>query len=154
MVEADDAGDERTVDDIRAGRLSGRSAWNKAPDKFHSRILVGGQPYRKGFDGTRGWNADNRGSHDAQGGELERLRQQAAFALPVTLRTFYPALTVDGETVIGSEPAVVLSAPGKGSERDRLFFIRDRDCCCESNPLPSVRLVCCLGVWTTKTIGA
>ena len=94
----------------------------KTPDKFHSRILVGGEPYRKGFDGTRGWSADNRGSHDAQGGELERLRQQAAFALPVTLRTFYPALTVDGETVIGSEPAVVLSAPGKGSERDRLFF--------------------------------
>ncbi len=94
----------------------------KAPDKFHSRILVSGEPYRKGFDGTRGWNADNRGSHDAQGGELDRLRRQAAFALPVTLHTFYPALTVDGEAVIGSEPAVVLSAPAKGGERDRLFF--------------------------------
>jgi len=94
----------------------------KAPDKFHSRILVGGEPYRKGFDGTRGWSADNRGSHDAQGGELERLRRQAAFALPMTLHTFYPALTVDGEAVIGSETAVVLSAPAKGGERDRLFF--------------------------------
>ncbi len=94
----------------------------KAPDKFRSRILVNGEPYLKIFDGTRGWNADNRGAHDALGGELERLRRLAAFALPVSLGTFYPTLAVDGEAVIGSEPAVVVSAPGKGGERDRLFF--------------------------------
>jgi hypothetical protein len=94
----------------------------RAPDKFRSRILVNGEPYLKVFDGTRGWNADNRGSHDALAGEQERLRRQAAFALPMALKTFYPTLAVDGEAIIRSEPTIVLSAPGKGSERDRLFF--------------------------------
>src|SRR4029450_8109620 len=48
----------------------------RAPDAFRSRILVDGTPFTKIFDGTRGWSADNRGSSDAHGPELERLKRQ------------------------------------------------------------------------------
>ena len=59
----------------------------RAPDAFRSRILVDGAPFTKIFDGTRGWSADNRGSSDAHGPELERLKRQAVFSLPIALPT-------------------------------------------------------------------
>jgi len=93
--------------------------WQRAPNQFRSRILVDGAPFTKVFDGTRGWNIDNNGRTEAHGAELERLHRQAAFALPVDLKQFYPALSVEGETMLGTESAFVLSARGL---RDRVFF--------------------------------
>jgi hypothetical protein len=96
----------------------------QAPGAFRSQILVDGKPFIKIFDGTRGWNADNRGANEAHGPELERLKRQAIFALPLALQQFYPSLTVEGETTIGSEPVFVLK-PGTHSAApasERLYF--------------------------------
>jgi hypothetical protein len=93
--------------------------WQRAPNQFRSRILVDGAPFTKVFDGTRGWGIDNNGTTEAHGAELERLHRQAAFALPVDLKQFYPALSVEGESTVGTEAAFVLHARGS---RDRIFF--------------------------------
>jgi len=96
----------------------------KAPDAFRSRILVDGAPFTKIFDGTRGWSADNRGSNDAHGPELERLKRQAVFSLPIALPTLYPSLAVEGESAIGGARVLVLKATPRSPEPegDRLFF--------------------------------
>ncbi len=93
--------------------------WQRAPNQFRSRILVDGTPFTKVFDGTSGWAIDNNGRTEAHGAELERLHRQAAFALPVDLTQFYPALSVEGESTVGTEAAFVLRARGS---RDRVFF--------------------------------
>jgi hypothetical protein len=93
--------------------------WQRAPNQFRSRILVDGAPFTKVFDGTRGWSIDNNGTTEAHGAELERLHRQAAFALPVDLKQFYPALSVEGESMVGTESAFVLRAR---DSRDRVFF--------------------------------
>jgi len=90
----------------------------RAPDAFRSRILVDGAPFTKIFDGTRGWSADNRGSSDAHGPELERLKRQAVFSLPIALPTLYPSLAIEGESTIGGARVLVL----KAAAGDRLFF--------------------------------
>lgn len=108
----------------------------KAPGAYRSRILVDGKPFTKIYDGTRGWNADNRGANEAHGPELERLKRLAVFSLPMALPQFYPSLTVEGEATIGGERVYVLSPavarrsqpeahpePGvRSPQADRLFF--------------------------------
>jgi photosynthetic reaction center cytochrome c subunit len=101
----------------------------QAPGSFRSRILVDGKPFTKIFDGTRGWSADNRGATEAEGPELERLKRQAVFALPVALPTFYGSLTVEGESTIAGARVFVLKSearspePGARSpEPDRIFL--------------------------------
>ena len=94
----------------------------QSPNKFRSRILVDGAPFTKVFDGEHGWNIDNRGATDTHGVELERVRRQAAFALPVSLAQLYPALRVEGETTIAGEPAIVLVTTAPSGAQDRLFF--------------------------------
>jgi hypothetical protein len=95
----------------------------QAPNSFRSRILVDGKPFTKIFDGARGWNADNRGSSDAHGPELERLKRQAVFALPVSLPGFYPSVSIEGEATIAGDRVIVLTTPAHASGTpDRLFF--------------------------------
>jgi hypothetical protein len=99
----------------------------KAPDAFRSRILVDGAPFTKIFDGTRGWSADNRGSYDAHGPELERLKRQAVFSLPIALPTLYPSLAVEGESAIGGARVLVLkAAPRSPGARGRSPLLQRR----------------------------
>jgi hypothetical protein len=95
--------------------------YQAAPDKLLTRIIVDGTPFTKMFDGVRGWNADNHTATEAHGVELERLRRQAAFAMPVALPRLYSSLSVEGETIIDGEPLAVLSAAA-GDASHRLFF--------------------------------
>ena len=97
-------------------------AYYRAPDLLRTQIIVDRQPFTKVFDGTSGWSIDNRGATAAHGEELDRLRRQAALALPLALPRLYPALSVEGESVVGGEPVAVLVTTSADRPRERLFF--------------------------------
>jgi hypothetical protein len=79
--------------------------------------------FSTGFDGTNGWNSDNRGVTDQRGQALAQLVMNAEFENRLDIARLYSHWEVTGSATVNSAPAVVLTATSVRTGRtERLYF--------------------------------
>ncbi|HYV96361.1 MAG TPA: c-type cytochrome [Gemmatimonadaceae bacterium] len=99
--------------------------WAAAPASTLSIRHFGGSlgDFATGFDGTAGWNSDNRGFTPQAGQAKAQLEMNAQFEDKLNLRKLYAELTVTGIEPVNDAPAIVLSAKSVVTGRaERLYF--------------------------------
>ena len=75
----------------------------KAPDKLLQVVVINGNAFRQGFDGTNGWSDDPAdGLRLFAGIELDEAKRDADFFHPLHLREIYPDLRFAGKEKLSS----------------------------------------------------
>lgn len=96
----------------------------KSPDRFQRIFRFPGYGvFERGYDGHRAWEeSPEYGVESLRGARLSEVRRQAAFHLPLAIRSLYRELRVTGRDSIDGQAAFVLRAETSGGESDALWF--------------------------------
>ncbi|HTZ75706.1 MAG TPA: hypothetical protein VMB47_17430 [Candidatus Aquilonibacter sp.] len=96
----------------------------KAPNRLLQVIVINGNAFRQGFDGTTGWSDDPAdGLRVFSGEELAEAQRDADFYQPLHLRTIYPDLRFAGTEKVGDRDAYVLEGAAPGENKpDKMYF--------------------------------
>ena len=95
----------------------------KAPNKVLLVVILAGQPFRQGYDGTVGWMDDpQNGTREKAGAQLAEAARDADFYHPLHMQDAYAKLTVTGMEKVGERNAWVLQADLPEGGSDKLFF--------------------------------
>lgn len=95
----------------------------KAPNRLLRVILLNGDSFRQGFDGTTAWTDDPKdGLRTETGAEFEDTRFDADFYHPLDLRQLYSKFTLLGAEKIGAHDAYVVEAARSGGDPDKMYF--------------------------------
>lgn len=96
----------------------------KAPDKLLQVVVINGNAFRQGFDGTNGWTDDPAdGLRVLSGIQLAEAKRDADFFHPLHLREIYPDMKLDGKEKVGDRDAYVVEGTAAGETvPDRMYF--------------------------------
>lgn len=95
----------------------------KAPNKVLLVVILAGQTYRQGYDGSVGWSDDpENGTKEKTGAQLVEAARDADFYRPLHMGKTYVRLAVTGEQKVGDRDAWVLQADLPEGGSDKLFF--------------------------------
>lgn len=111
--------------DIPSMHLSGTvMIHEKAPNKVLQVVIISGNAFRQGFDGTTGWTDDPAtGMRVLSGVELSEVRRDGDMLHALHLKQIYPTLVFkDKEDLDGRAVYVLQGTPSGADEPDRLYF--------------------------------
>jgi len=96
----------------------------KAPDKLLQVVVINGNAFRQGFDGTNAWTDDPAdGLRILSGIQLVEAKRDADFFHPLHLHEIYPNMTLAGKEKIGDEDAYVVQGTAAGETvPDKMYF--------------------------------
>lgn len=96
----------------------------KAPDKLLQVVVINGNAFRQGFDGTNAWTDDPAdGLRMLSGIQLVEAKRDADFFHPLHLREIYPDMTLAGKEKIGNEDTYVVQGTAAGETvPDKMYF--------------------------------
>jgi hypothetical protein len=95
----------------------------KAPNKVLLVVILAGQPFRQGYDGTVGWSDDPQdGLKEKSGAQLEETARDADFYRPLHMEKTYTKLSVVGKDSVGDRDAWVVEADLPEGGADKLYF--------------------------------
>jgi len=95
----------------------------KAPNKVLLVVILAGQAFRQGYDGTIGWSEDPQdGMKEKTGAQLEEAQRDADFYRPLHMEKTYTKLSVVGKEKVGERDAWVIQADLPEGGSDKLFF--------------------------------
>jgi len=95
----------------------------KAPNKVLLVVILAGQTYRQGYDGSVGWSDDpENGTKEKSGAQLVEAARDADFYRPLHMQKTYAKLAVTGEQKVGDRDAWQLRADLPEGGSDELFF--------------------------------
>ncbi|HUO36078.1 MAG TPA: hypothetical protein VMU43_13905 [Candidatus Acidoferrum sp.] len=95
----------------------------KAPNKVLLVVILAGQAFRQGYDGTIGWSDDPQdGMKVKTGTQLEEAQRDADFYRPLHMEKTYTKLSVVGKEKVGERDAWVIQADLPEGGSDKLFF--------------------------------
>lgn len=110
--------------DIASMNISGTvMIHEKAPNKVLLVVILAGQPFRQGYDGTVGWSDDPQdGLKEKSGEQLAETARDADFYRPLHMEKTYTKLNVVGKESVGDRPAWVVQAGLPEGGSDKLYF--------------------------------
>lgn len=113
--------------EIPAMNLSGTvMIHEKAPNKVLLVVILAGQPFRQGYDGTVGWSDDPQdGLKEKSGAQLMETARDADFYRPLHMEKTYTKLAVTGKDTVGDREAWVVEAGLPEGGSDKLYFDRE-----------------------------
>lgn len=96
----------------------------KAPNKLLQVVVINGNAFRQGFDGTNAWTDDPAdGLRVLSGIQLAEAKRDADFFHPLHLHTIYPNMTLAGKEKVGNHDAYVVQGTAAGeNEPDKMYF--------------------------------
>jgi zinc protease len=95
----------------------------KAPNKVLLVVILAGQPFRQGYDGTVGWSDDPQdGLKEKSGAQLAETARDADFYRPLHMEKTYTKLSVVGKDTVGDREAWVVEAGLPEGGADKLYF--------------------------------
>jgi zinc protease len=96
----------------------------KAPDKLLQVVVINGNAFRQGFDGTNGWTDDPAdGLRVLSGIQLAEAKRDADFFHPLHLGEIYPNMKVTGKEKVGDHDAYVIEGTAAGETvPDKMYF--------------------------------
>lgn len=96
----------------------------KAPNKLLQVVVINGNAFRQGFDGTNAWTDDPAdGLRVLSGIQLAEAKRDADFFHPLHLREIYPNMTVTGKEKVGDRDAYVIEGTASGETvPDKMYF--------------------------------
>jgi hypothetical protein len=96
--------------------------YNGAPNKYLQVISGANGKMMKGFDGTSGWQMDQRGTGDLDGYQLEQVTVYADFAGDFDLGGKYSKIQTLGKDTVKGKTAYVVRAIIDENRNERLYF--------------------------------
>lgn len=96
----------------------------KAPDRLLQVVVINGNAFRQGFDGTKAWTDDPAdGLRVLSGIELAEAKRDADFFHPLHLHQIYPNLTLVGKERVGDRDAYLVEGTAEGETGpDKMYF--------------------------------
>jgi hypothetical protein len=96
--------------------------YRQAPNKFLSVTTDPRVTAYKGFNGTAGWEKDQRGPREMKGEDLNDLKREAEFFKYLKLRESYPSLRILSKEKIAGREVYVVGATSRDNSREKLYF--------------------------------
>jgi hypothetical protein len=96
----------------------------KAPDKLLQVVVINGNAFRQGFDGTHAWTDDPAdGLRVLSGIQLAEAKRDADFFHPLHLHEIYPNMTLARKEKVGDRDAYVVQGTAAGENQpDKMYF--------------------------------
>jgi zinc protease len=95
----------------------------KAPNKVLLVVVLAGQAFRQGYDGTVGWSDDPQdGLKEKTGAQLAEAARDADFYRPLHMQKTYSKLSVTGKEKVSERDAWVVQADLPEGGSDKIFF--------------------------------
>lgn len=95
----------------------------KAPNSMLLVVILSGNSFRQGFDGTVAWSDDpQNGVQVKSGQELTETVRDADFYHPIDMKKIYAHLAVTGSDTIAGEAVWVMEATTADGATDKIYF--------------------------------
>jgi hypothetical protein len=104
------------------GVLVPEEIYQKAPDVLAVTTTYPQAVFHSGFDGTRAWARDNRGSDQLNHQFAEALKRESEFYNGLRLRELYPSIRSVTRATVRDRETYVVEAPPAAGVREKWFF--------------------------------
>lgn len=104
------------------GRQASVAIYRKAPDYFISSLKTPRGEMQRGYNGKIGWEKFGSHAREIKGDNLEELKLESDFYLPVNMLKKYSALKLNDVSVINGDTVYVVEGKASGHRNIKLYF--------------------------------
>ena len=104
------------------GRQASVVIYRKAPDYFISSIQTPRGEMQRGYNGKTGWEKFGTGTREIKGDNLEELKLESEFYLPIDMLSKYSDLKLNDVSVINGDTVYVVDGKASEYRNIKLYF--------------------------------